>query len=83
MSDVIANALVFVWNNRQTPWVELFEIPWSVRTRKCFSRNEITCMAELLEFTADKLLETRNFGETGVMEIRDNLAKHHLRLRGE
>ena len=55
----------------------------SVRARKCMIRLGIGTVGELLRRTGDDLLECKNFGVTSLNEVREKLAVHGLKLRGE
>jgi len=55
----------------------------SVRSRKCMYRLDIRILSELMERTADDLLALKNFGMTSLNEVRQKLAEHGLRLRGD
>jgi DNA-directed RNA polymerase subunit alpha len=55
----------------------------SVRSRKCTYRLGIRTLGELVQRSADELLELRNFGMTSLNEVRQKLAERGLRLRGD
>ncbi len=55
----------------------------SVRARKCMARLGINTLGELIRYSADELLECKNFGVTSLKEVRDKLAAFGLKLRGE
>src|SRR5262245_33916887 len=55
----------------------------SVRARKCMNRLGITTLGELIQRTADELLESKNFGMTSLNEVREKLAQFGLTLRGD
>jgi DNA-directed RNA polymerase subunit alpha len=55
----------------------------SVRARKCMNRLNITTLGELIQRTADELLEAKNFGMTSLTEVRERLQAHNLKLRGD
>lgn len=55
----------------------------SVRARKCMNRLNITTLGELIQRTADELLEAKNFGITSLNEVREKLAQYNLKLRGD
>ncbi len=55
----------------------------SVRARKCMNRLNITTLGELIQRTADDLLESKNFGMTSLNEVREKLAQYGLTLRGD
>src|SRR5215510_14789862 len=53
----------------------------SVRGRKCMNRLGINSLGELIQRTADELLEAKNFGMTSLNEVREKLAAYGLTLR--
>jgi DNA-directed RNA polymerase subunit alpha len=55
----------------------------SVRARKCMNRLGINTMGELVQRTADELLESKNFGMTSLTEVREKLRTYGLSLRGD
>jgi len=55
----------------------------SVRARKCMNRLNITTLGELVQRTADELLEAKNFGQTSLTEVRERLTQQNLKLRGD
>lgn len=55
----------------------------SVRARKCMIRLGVTTVGELVRRTGDELLECKNFGVTSLNEVREKLATHGLKLRGD
>jgi DNA-directed RNA polymerase subunit alpha len=55
----------------------------SVRARKCMNRLGINTLGELIQRSADELLESKNFGMTSLTEVRDKLAQYGLLLRGD
>jgi DNA-directed RNA polymerase subunit alpha len=55
----------------------------SVRARKCMTRLGINSLGDLIQRTADELLESKNFGMTSLNEVREKLAHYGLTLRGE
>jgi DNA-directed RNA polymerase subunit alpha len=55
----------------------------SVRARKCMNRLNIATLGELVQRTADDLLESKNFGMTSLNEVREKLAQYGLTLRGD
>jgi DNA-directed RNA polymerase subunit alpha len=59
------------------------ELALSVRARKCMVRLGITTIGELVRYTGDELLECKNFGVTSLNEVREKLAAHGLKLRGD
>jgi DNA-directed RNA polymerase subunit alpha len=59
------------------------ELNLSVRARKCMNRLGINTMGELINRTADELLESKNFGMTSLNEVREKLRQYGLSLRGD
>jgi len=59
------------------------DLQLSVRARKCMSRLGINTMGEVMQRTADELLESRNFGMTSLSEVREKLQIMGLSLRGD
>jgi DNA-directed RNA polymerase subunit alpha len=55
----------------------------SVRARKCMNRLGINTLGDLVNRTADELLESKNFGMTSLSEVREKLAQFGLTLRGD
>jgi DNA-directed RNA polymerase subunit alpha len=55
----------------------------SVRARKCMTRLSLNTLGDLIQRTADELLESKNFGVTSLAEVREKLAQYGLTLRGD
>jgi len=55
----------------------------SVRARKCMNRLGLNSLGDLVQRTADELLESKNFGMTSLSEVREKLAQYGLTLRGD
>jgi DNA-directed RNA polymerase subunit alpha len=55
----------------------------SVRARKCMNRLGINTLGDLVQRTAEELLESKNFGQTSLAEVREKLGQYGLTLRGE
>src|SRR6516165_393903 len=55
----------------------------SVRARKCMNRLGINSLGELIQRSADELLEAKNFGMTSLNEVREKLRQYGLSLRGD
>ncbi len=55
----------------------------SVRARKCMNRLGIATVGELIQRSADELLESKNFGMTSLNEVREKLRVLGLTLRGD
>ena len=54
-----------------------------MRARKCMNRLGINTLGDLVQRTADELLESKNFGMTSLNEVREKLAQYGLTLRGD
>jgi DNA-directed RNA polymerase subunit alpha len=59
------------------------ELNLSVRARKCMNRLGINSLGELVQRSADELLESKNFGMTSLSEVREKLGQFGLSLRGD
>ena len=59
------------------------ELNLSVRARKCMNRLGINSIGELVSRSADELLESKNFGQTSLSEVREKLTLMGLSLRGD
>jgi DNA-directed RNA polymerase subunit alpha len=59
------------------------ELNLSVRARKCMNRLGINTFGELIQRSADELLESKNFGMTSLTEVREKLQQFGLTLRGD
>src|SRR5947209_2343962 len=59
------------------------ELNLSVRARKCMNRLGINTLGDLIQHTADQLLESKNFGMTSLNEVREKLGAYGLTLRGD
>jgi DNA-directed RNA polymerase subunit alpha len=55
----------------------------SVRARKCMNRLGLQTFGDLIQRTADELLESKNFGMTSLNEVREKLQLFGLTLRGD
>ena len=55
----------------------------SVRARKCMNRLGINSLGEVIQRSADELLESKNFGMTSLNEVREKLRQLGLSLRGD
>ncbi|MBY0526690.1 MAG: tetratricopeptide repeat protein [Gemmataceae bacterium] len=55
----------------------------SVRARKCMNRLGLNSLGDLVQRTADELLESKNFGMTSLNEVREKLQQYGLTLRGD
>lgn len=52
----------------------------SVRSRNCLQAMEIGTLGDLTEVSEQELLAGKNFGETSLLEIKELLAAHGLRI---
>ena len=52
----------------------------SVRSRNCLAGMNINSLGDLTEVSEQELLAGKNFGETSLVEIRDLLSAHGLRI---
>jgi DNA-directed RNA polymerase subunit alpha len=59
------------------------ELNLSVRARKCMNRLGIASLGDLVQHTADQLLESKNFGMTSLNEVREKIQQYGLTLRGD
>jgi DNA-directed RNA polymerase subunit alpha len=59
------------------------ELNLSVRARKCMNRLGLNTLSDLVQRSADELLESKNFGMTSLSEVREKLALFGLTLRGD
>jgi DNA-directed RNA polymerase subunit alpha len=55
----------------------------SVRARKCMNRLGLNSLGDLIQRSADELLESKNFGMTSLSEVREKLSQLGLSLRGD
>ena len=55
----------------------------SVRARKCMNRLGINSLGDLIQRSAEELLESKNFGQTSLQEVKDKLSLLNLRLRDD
>lgn len=55
----------------------------SVRARKCMNRLGINTLGDLIMRSSDELLESKNFGQTSLQEVKDKLQQYGLNLREE
>ena len=47
------------------------------------NRLGINSLGDLVSRSADELLESKNFGQTSLQEVKDKLVQYGLRLRDE
>jgi DNA-directed RNA polymerase subunit alpha len=52
----------------------------SVRSRNCLAAMDIMTLGDLTEISEQELLAGKNFGETSLLEIRELLSAHGLRI---
>ncbi|MCX7703953.1 MAG: hypothetical protein N2234_07665 [Planctomycetota bacterium] len=55
----------------------------SVRARRCLDTLNIKTLGELVQKTPQELMAVRNFGQTSMAEVKEQLAKFGLSLREE
>jgi len=55
----------------------------SVRARRCLELLHIETLGELVQKTPQELMSVRNFGQTSLAEVKEQLAKFGLTLREE
>lgn len=60
--------------------MSLAELKLSVRASNCLESENINTVRDLVQRTADQLLEVRNFGETTLHEVEEKLNELGLRL---
>ena len=59
------------------------ELNLSPRGRKCLEKLNIVTIGALVRYSADDLMECKNFGSVSLDEIRAKLAARNLKLKGE
>ena len=59
------------------------DMGYSHRVRKCMAVQGIETVAELIQKTADELMEVPNFGKSSLNEVRERLILYNLKLRNE
>lgn len=59
------------------------ELNFSVRPRKAMAKLGIQTVGDLINYTAEQLLEVKNFGVTSLNEVREKLSELGLKLRGD
>jgi len=57
----------------ETIFIEELEL--SVRAYNCLKRANIHTVSELMQYSANDLLEFKNFGQKSADEVRENLKK--------
>jgi hypothetical protein len=62
---------------------QITEMEFSIRVRNCLGNNKITHAGQLTELTAKELRRIPNIGRVSVNEIRQELARLGLSLKGE
>ena len=60
--------------------MSLAELELSVRATNCLESEGINSVRDLVSKNEDELLQVRNFGDTTLVEVREQLQKHGLRL---
>lgn len=56
------------------------ELELSVRARRCLQRLNVASLGDLVQYTEQDLLATRNFGVTSLNEVKSRLNEHGLQL---
>ncbi len=56
------------------------ELELSIRSNNCLKNANIHTLGDLVQRTEDQMLETRNFGQKSLEEIREKLAEYGLSL---
>lgn len=59
------------------------ELNLSIRARKATTKLGVLTIRDLTRFSAEDLMELRNFGRTSLNEMREKLAERGCKLRGE
>jgi len=59
------------------------ELKLTARSNKCMQKLGITTIGQLMQYTADQLLEVKNFGMTSLNEVRRKLSEMGLKLKGD
>lgn len=59
------------------------ELELSVRSYNCLKREGIETIGDLISRSESELLNIPNFGKKSIDEVRERLARHGLKLRGE
>ena len=59
------------------------ELELSVRSRKALQRLGVSTLGELVQRTELELLTIKNFGQTSLTEIKQQLARFGLSLRSQ
>jgi len=62
--------------------IPVTKLQLSVRARRCLETLGVKTLGELIQKTEQELLEVRNFGQTSLSEIKEQLAKYGLTLKG-
>ena len=60
--------------------MSLAELELSVRATNCLESEGINSVRDLVSKNEDELLQVRNFGDTTLVEVRERLQQHGLRL---
>jgi DNA-directed RNA polymerase sigma subunit (sigma70/sigma32) len=82
-SETLLNKPILTAEEQAVLNIQLTELNLSVRSRKCLHKLEVSTVGDLVQRTADELLEAKSFGMTCVNEVRDRLAQMGLKLRGD
>ncbi len=59
------------------------ELNLSVRSRNCLKYVDVKVVGDLTKYSAQELMEIKNFGKKSLVEIRQKLAELGLALKGE
>lgn len=74
----------FLEENENTPLtLEIYDLDLSVRTINCLKRARIETVYELTQKTEEDLLKIRCLGKKCVLQIKEELDKLNLKLKGE
>lgn len=63
--------------------ISVAELGLSVRATNCLENESINTVGDIVQKTADELLEIRTLGETVLNEITTKLAEYGLKIKGE
>ncbi len=59
------------------------DLALSVRARKCMAKLNVQTVGDLMSYTADQLLESKNFGVTSLNEVRKKLEDLGVKLKND
>ena len=63
--------------------IPVSDLNLTVRARRCLTRKGIEDLGQLVQRTAEELLNCKNFGQTSLKEIQKKLAERGLKLRND